>query len=364
MILSLLGVKAVSMRSFIDTTEPHNWRAHRTRVLAVGRIVCTAAAVAVGSSVVAAQSNPQSGSQSAPQSGGWQTGIDRALDKALSVPQLAPPPAAAAPAIPVGQGQIRLKALLTDDQTIDQGVVWRVFAERTGGLPLAGTAPDGDGRARLVATQREASPLLRLPVGDYIVNVGFGRASLTRRMTVKPGDNGLEKFVLNAGGLRLIAYVGNGETPAANTVTYDIYSDERDQFGQRAKVLAAVKPSLIIRLNSGIYHLVSTYGDANATVQLDVTVEPGKLTEATIAHAAGKATFKLVTRTGGEAVTDTQWVISTPQGEPVKESVGALPTHTLSPGRYVVTAKQGGKAYRRDFTVQHGGMTQVEVMRQ
>jgi hypothetical protein len=308
-----------------------------------------------------------------PSATGWQAGI---IDKALGPITAAPAPPANGgsntgpnlSAIPAGQGQIKLKAMLTDDQSIDQGLVWRVFAAGLpgglGGGPLAGKGLDGDSRVRLVATQRETSPQLRLPVGDYVVNVSFGRASLTRRIAVKSGDNPLEKFVLNAGGLRLVAFVGKQETPAANAVTYDIYSDERDQFGQRAKVLTGAKPGLMIRLNSGLYHLVSTYGDANATVQLDVTVEPGKLTEATIAHAAGKATFKLVTRAGGDAVTDTQWSITTPQGEPVKESVGALPTHTLIPGTYIVTARQGGKAYRREFKVTHGSMTQVEVMRQ
>jgi hypothetical protein len=295
--------------------------------------------------------------------GGWQTGIDKALGL-TPTPAPAPPPTTQA--IPAGQGQVRLKALLTDDgQSIDQGLVWRIFADKpSGDKTVIAAAADSSGRAKLVATQREASPQLRLPVGDYIVNVGFGRASLTRRLVVKAGDNGQEKFVINAGGLRLNALVGNSETPAPNTIAYDIYSDERDQFGQRNKVLSGAKPALIIRLNSGIYHLVSTYGDANAKVELDVTVEPGKLTEATIAHAAGKATFKLVQRAGGDALTDTQWSITTPQGETVKESVGALPTHTLSPGPYIVTAKQGGRAYRREFKVQHGGMTQVEVMRQ
>jgi hypothetical protein len=306
---------------------------------------------------------PAAGSAQQPPAGGsWTTGLNTTPAPAAPVP--------APPQIPAGQGQVQLSALLTDDgQTIDRGLVWRIFAEKPADKSAAAFSqpalgqPDGD-RTRLVATQREASPVLRLPPGDYIVNAGFGRASLTRRMTLKPGDNGVEKFVLNAGGMRLVAVVGKNETPAPNTVAYDIYSDERDQFGNRTKVLAGAKPGTIIRLNSGIYHLVSTYGDANAVVQLDVTVEPGKLTEATIAHAAGKATFKLVTRAGGDALTDTQWVITTPQGEPVKESVGALPTHTLNPGAYIVTAKQGGKVYRREFKVMHGDLTQVEVMRQ
>ncbi len=321
-------------------------------------IIAAAVSLACATSQAVAQ---QPSLQTSP--GGWQTGIDKTFTLAPPPPAVAPP---AVQPLPAGQGQVRLKALLTDDgQSIDQGLVWRVFADKPGGdKAIVATSADGDARARLVATQRDASPQLRLPAGDYIVNVGFGRASLTRRMTIKSGENGIEKFVVNAGGLRLNAMVGNNETPAANTVAYDIFSDERDQFGQRTKVLSGAKPALIIRLNSGIYHLVSTYGDANAKVELDVTVEPGKLTEATIAHAAGRATFKLVQRAGGDALTDTQWTITTPQGEAVKESVGALPTHTLIPGPYIVTAKQGGKAYRREFKVLHGGMTQVEVMRQ
>jgi hypothetical protein len=257
---------------------------------------------------------------------------------------------------PAAFGQIRLSALLTDaGETIDQGLIWRVFAERPG---------EGDDRHKLVETRREASPVLKLQPGTYVAIVTFGRASATRRLVIKAGDMPAEKLVLNAGGLRLVAVVGNGEKPAVNAVLYDVFSDERDQFANRTKIVSGVKPGLILRLNSGIYHLVSTYGDANAVVQLDVTVEPGKLTEATIAHAAGKATFKLVSKAGGDALTDTQWTIATAQGETVKESIGALPTHTLSPGKYTVTAKNGGRSFRRDFIVRHADTVQVEVMRQ
>ena len=59
-----------------------------------------------------------------------------------------------------------------------------------------------------------------------------------------------------------------------------------------------------------------------------MTVEAGKLTEATLSHAAAKVTFKLVARPGGDAIADTQWSLANAQGEIVKESVGALPTHS------------------------------------
>jgi hypothetical protein len=126
--------------------------------------------------------------------------------------------------------------------------------------------------------------------------------------------------------------------------------------------MSGAKPGLIIRLNAGIYQVVSTYGDANAIVRADVTVEAGKLTEATIAHAAARVSFKLVNREGGEAIADTQWSIQTLQGETVKESAGALPIHTLAPGNYAAIAKSQGRAFRRDFSVQNGDVVQVEVL--
>ncbi len=167
--------------------------------------------------------------------------------------------------------------------------------------------------------------------------------------------------MLNAGGLRVKVLV-DGVKPAAHTVSYDIYSGERDQSDTRTKVLSRAKPNVILRLNAGIYHIVSTYGDANAKVEADVNVEAGKLTEATVSHSAARVTFKLVTRIGGEALPDTQWTIQTPAGEVVKRSVGALPTHILSPGTYTIIAKSGSRAFKRDFTLAGGETAQVEVL--
>jgi len=250
--------------------------------------------------------------------------------------------------------EIKLVALLTEDgQRIDQGLVWRVFRG----------APEANAKNALLSTHREASPTLKLSSGDYVVNAAFGRAHLTRKITVKPGTPETVQFVLNAGGLRVAAVVGGKPAPP-QTVSYGVYSDERDQAGNRATIMTGAKPGLIIRLNAGIYHVVSTYGDANASVDADVTVEAGKLTEAAVAIAAAKVTFKLVTRTGGEALPDTRWIVATPQGEVVKQSAGALPTHVLAPGTYRVTASSGSKSYRRDFTVENGDATQVEVVMQ
>lgn len=264
----------------------------------------------------------------------------------------APPPEPSASTGP--QGRVTLIALVTEDgQRIENGLVWRIFGAR-----------GADGKPRITATHRDASPVLPLAPGDYLVNVAYGRANVTRRITVQPGTPSTEQFMLNVGLLRVTALLGANQPAPANAVAFDVLSDERDQFGQRLKVISGGRPGRQFRLNSGVYQLVSTYGDANAVVQADLTVEPGKLTEATVIHQAGRVTLKLVRRAGGEAIADTQWSIINRQGDIVKESAGALPTHLLAPGTYTVSARSQGEAYRRTFAVRPGETAQIEVMAQ
>ncbi len=251
-------------------------------------------------------------------------------------------------------GAVNLVALLTvDGQRIDQGLVWRVYASKR----------DARTPTQLLMTKREPSPTITLEPGEYIVNAAFGRADITRKIVVTPGTATSEKFVLNAGGLKVKALV-DGIEPPPNTIAYDILSSERDQSDNRVRVLGGAKPNVINRLNAGIYRIVSRYGDANAKVEADVTVEAGKLTEATISHSAARVTFKLVTRVGGEALPDTQWTVQTPDGQVVMQSVGALPTHILAPGAYSVTAKSNSGVFKRDFTLANGDVAQVEVLMQ
>lgn len=251
-------------------------------------------------------------------------------------------------------GQVSLVAMLTEDgQRADKGVTWRIFGAR---------GPDG--QPRVTATHKEASPVLQLIAGEYLVNAAFGRANVTRRITVMPGAQTLEAFMLNVGVLRVNVVLGNNQPAPASAIAFDILSDERDRFGQRMKVITGGKPGRIVRLNSGLYQIVSQYGDANASVQADFTVEPGKLTEATLIHHAARVTLKLVRSAGGEAIADTQWSIINRQGDIVKETAGALPTHLLLPGTYTVSARSQGQVYRRTFAVKSGEATQVEVLTQ
>jgi hypothetical protein len=258
-------------------------------------------------------------------------------------------------AAPATTGELALVAYLTDDgQRIDQGLVWRVFQD----------AGNTDAKPKLVNTSREQTPVLKLAPGDYVVNAAFGRAHLTRKVKIEAGGKAQERFVLNAGGLRVSAQLATGGPAPERTVVYEIQSGETDQLGNRTRIMGGGRPGVIVRLNAGIYHIVSTYGDANAVVRADVTVEAGKLTEAVVNHPGARVTFKLVTQAGGEAQADTQWSLINNQGETVKDSVGALPTHILAPGAYIVNAKLRGRSFKRSFRVNAGETAQIEVVMQ
>ncbi len=93
-----------------------------------------------------------------------------------------------------------------------------------------------------------------------------------------------------------------------------------------------------------------------------MTVEAGKLTEATIDHQAGRVTFRLVEKSGGEALADTIWYISTTDGQLVKKSGGAFPSHLLAAGNYDVRVEHGGRQFAAKFSVVPGDKKQVEVV--
>jgi von Willebrand factor type A domain len=303
--------------------------------------------------------------QPAPQAG------ETAVNKSASPPQIAalPPtqlngalPSAPAAAKPPAQttAQVQLpvpvtfKALVAETgPRLQAGITWRVYEAKT--------SPAAAGY-KLVSTHRDPMPTAALLPGEYLVNAAYGLSNLTKKIKVESGRSIEETFVLNTGGLKLAALLADSTPLPASAARYDILSDEEDQFGNRQMVLRDAKPGIVIRLNAGAYRIECLYGDANAVAKADITVEPGKVTEATLKQTGAKTTFKLVQTLGGEALADTKWTLLTSAGDVVKENAGALPTHILAPGSYAVVADHSGESFTRKFSIEPGEAKQIEVV--
>ncbi len=275
------------------------------------------------------------------------------LDK-LSMPGISSfaPPRDDGQLATAGLGEITLAAQLTDKGSdIGRGLVWRVFR------PEAGP----DGKLPLVASAQGGTSMFQLPPGSYLVHASYGRAGATKRITVGK-DGKRESLVLDAGGLKLDAVLSGGVRIPSDKLKFSIYEADEGTDGERALIIPNVAPNAVVRLNSGTYHVVSTYGTVNAVIRSDIKVEAGKLTEATVEHKAAEVTLKLVRDAGGEAIADTSWSILNESGDPLRETVGAFASLVLSEGNYTVIAKNRDRIYQRDFTVSAGHNQDVEVI--
>ncbi|MFB9950796.1 hypothetical protein ACFFP0_18245 [Rhizobium puerariae] len=253
----------------------------------------------------------------------------------------------------VGKDVLFDAKLTADGDVMQEGLVWRVFSPMTG----------EDGKLPLVASSEGGPAAFQLAPGDYFVNCAFGRAGVTKKLTV-PADGNVPRqtLVLDAGGFVLNAVAGSDQRIPPNQLSFSVYSSEVRGNGDRALVMADVKPNTVVRLNAGTYHVVSEYGDINAVVRADIQVEGGKLTQVVLQHRAAQVTLKLVSQPGGEAIADTAWSVLTAAGDIVNESVSAFSTMVLSEGEYLAVARNKNKIYQRNFTVKAGRNADVEVL--
>ncbi|TPJ12958.1 hypothetical protein FJW04_22135 [Mesorhizobium sp. B2-7-3] len=250
-----------------------------------------------------------------------------------------------------GGGAITLSAQLTDKGTdITRGLVWRVFK------------PEAvNGKLPMVASSHGGSAVFQLEPGSYLVHASYGRAGATKRITVGK-EAKRESLVLDAGGLKLDAVLSGGMRIPPKKLRFSIYEGTAEANGDRALIIPDVEPNSVVRLNAGIYHVVSTYGAVNAVIRSDIRVEAGKLTEATVEHHAAEITMKLVRETGGEAIADTSWSLLNESGDPIKETVGAFASMVLAEGDYTIIAKNRDRIYQKDFTVVGGQNQEIEVL--
>jgi hypothetical protein len=268
-----------------------------------------------------------------------------------SIPSIASVPPATPPGGAPGQAVLALSARYGKDMpVINGGLVWRIFSDR----------PDENGTFKMIREDRNATPNIVLPPGNYVVDVAFGTVTAVRAVTLK-AETDRELFMLPAGGLRIEGRVGTSKIPQ-NQISFAIYKGSQFEGGDRSALVPSVAAGDVVVLPEGTYYIISNYGDANSVVRSDIRVQAGKLTDVVVTHRAAVITLKLVSDKGGEALANTAWSVITPGGDVVKESIGAFPRVVLSEGEYRAIAKNEGKVYERPFNVVNGVDGEVEVV--
>ncbi len=234
---------------------------------------------------------------------------------------------------------------------INGGLDWRIYPSK----------PEPTGGFRLIKEEKSATPVFMLPPGSYVIHVGFGLASASKLVQLRAGEPLREVLEIPAGGLRLEGKVGDVRIPHGQ-ISFALFRGSQFEPGDKRPIAQSVQSGDVILVPEGTYHIVSNYGDANATVRSDIRVQASKLIDATVTHRAAVITLKLVNQLGGEARANTQWSVLTPGGDVVKEAIGAFPRVILAEGDYRAIARNDDKTYERGFKVVTGVDGEVEVL--
>ena len=254
----------------------------------------------------------------------------------------------AAPTSPnVARESVELVATVTNGgDPVQEGLTWHVF-ERNG-------TQAGD----LVAARTGGTQTLRLPVGEYVAHVAYGRASAVSPFTLRVAGAKLDPIVLNAGAISLAAEAG-GVAIDPSEVRFSIYEVDGDR---RRLIQPNVGSDETIRLVRGVYRVVAEYGDINAVGAADVRVRVGEVTEATLGVPGAPVVLKLVRETGGAPIAATAWRLFDENGKQLFESDEPSPEVVLAAGSYTAEAVNGGSPIESRFTVEAGEGTDVEVI--
>ena len=260
------------------------------------------------------------------------------IDNAKPVIAAAKPAADAKPAPDETSGRLTAQARIMDGTApMTSGVSWTVYQAEAG-------AP-----SQRVATSKQAQPSFDLKPGDYVIESNLGYARVRDFVTIQSGEKASSDLVFNAGGLSLSTVLAGKPPTKATDVSYTVTERSTGRI-----VVRNLRSNKVIHLNSGDYEVISRYGSANAIVKANLSIQAGKLTEATLNHNAGRVKFKLASNDSGKALDDVSWEIQMSNGSSVASSAVSQPGYVLAAGAYKVIAKHAGNVYRSSFIVRPG----------
>ena len=247
--------------------------------------------------------------------------------------------------------QITLSAKLTEDgDRIEKGMKWRIFTANQ----------ESEENLNQIEYAQGGTVQIELEAGVYLIHAGFGKIEDIRQVSIA-NTNIEEEFILQAGGIKLNARSGDNDINE-DDLSFDIFDKEIGENGQRQIIAQGIKANETIRLKEGVYHIVSKYGDINASASADLEIKAGKITDAIMQQRGAKISMKLVSQEGGGAIANTAWVILTEQGHEVFNSTLVEPQLILAEGKYEASVTNRSKTYIQQFDVKTGEDQSLELL--
>ncbi len=237
-----------------------------------------------------------------------------------------------------GHEGLALSARFTEDSTeVVNEVEWMV-ADSTGVEVFNATTP---------------MPNTSLPPGEYQVSARYGAAHIIQGLTIHEGTKLAVRFVLNAGGLRVLPRIKELGQPSVPSFS-KIYALSGTLSGQL--VATSYTPGEVLKVSAGEYRVESRFQQGNALVITDIKVRPGIMSSLNIDHVAG--VVHLTTGTAGSSV---DWIITDAAGIALSFTTGPSLDLVLQPGSYKVEIAGVGLA--KSFRVNEGQAIDVNLNR-
>ncbi len=228
-----------------------------------------------------------------------------------------------------GREGLELTARLSaDGEVMTRNIAWTI-RHVDGGTAYAGEAGSVD---------------ISLAPGDYIVDVEYGAAGLSRAVSLPPGARLLVGFVLDAGGLSINSDMTAGDFPPL---------DPRVRiFALPSGRMVALKYELddVMRLPAGRYRVEALAHAGNAAAVTDVEVKAGRVSTVSFTHKAGLARLAFV----GAPTAEVTWDVEDAKGRPVAREAGLSADLVLLPGTYTARAAVGGELLSARFHIAAG----------
>jgi hypothetical protein len=241
--------------------------------------------------------------------------------------------------VDTGQEGLELSASLdSDGGTITRDIDW--------------TLRDSDGD--IVFQRSRPVAVMSLKPGDYTVELAYGMAHMSQRLTLLEGNQLRVNFILNIGGIRILPRLKGLATLPVPSET-KVYANSGADKGRL--IATSEIPGEILRVVSGEYRVESRFMPGNAVAVTDVTVKPGIMSSVEIDHIAGYARLTATT----DAVHGILWQVTSSTGENLLEQEAQSLTLILKPGTYTARAQIGAELRTAQFVVKAGEASDIAL---